>query len=145
MAHLCDILGKGRIITIDIDDTFNNIRPFHPRITYLCGSSTDNEIIKKVENNSTPNMKIIVTLDSDHSKNHVLQELTLYNKFVIKDSYLIVEGSAINGHPTYPTFGPGPMEAIDEFLMCNYDFIIDKSKEKLILTANPKGYLKKDF
>jgi cephalosporin hydroxylase len=146
MDHLCDILGNGKIITIDNNeytDDFDKIRPFHSRIKYLLGSSTDSEIIKIVEANINSNMKILVILDSNHSKDHVLKELKLYNKFVTKDSYLIVEDSSINGHPLYPNYGPGPMEAIDEFLLTNYDFIIDSSKEKFMLTTNSRGYLKK--
>jgi cephalosporin hydroxylase len=69
--------------------------------------------------------------------------MNLYNKFVTKNSYLIVEDSSINGHPVYRDFGPGPMEAIDEFLLTNREFIIDYSREKYMLTTNPKGYLKK--
>ncbi|GAI83537.1 unnamed protein product, partial [marine sediment metagenome] len=87
--------------------------------------------------------KIMVILDSDHSKQNVLNELRIYSKFVTKGSYLIVEDTNINGHPVYPEFGPGPMEAVDDFLKENKDFVVDKNKEKLILTFNPNGYLKK--
>jgi len=54
-----------------------------------------------------------------------------------------VEDSNIGGHPIKPRFGPGPMEAIKEFLEENENFIIDQSKEKFYLTFNPNGYLKK--
>jgi len=44
----------------------------------------------------------------------------------------------------YPSFGPGPMEAIEDFLITNNNnFIIDKSREKFMLTFNPNGYLKR--
>ena len=58
-------------------------------------------------------------------------------------SYLVVEDTNINGHPVKPTFGPGPMEAVEEFLKENGDFAVDKSREKFYLTFNPNGYLKK--
>jgi cephalosporin hydroxylase len=146
MAHLCDMLGNGKIITIDNNsygDDFDTTRPFHQRIKYLLGSSTDPEIIAQLEKSITPDMKVMVILDSDHRKDHVLSEMKLYSKFVTKNSYLIVEDSNINGHPVYSTFGPGPMEAIDEFLLTNNEFIIDVTREKFMLTTNPKGYLKK--
>jgi cephalosporin hydroxylase len=141
MAHICDILGDGRITTIDIAPNAN--RPFHPRINYLTGSSTDPKIIEKLEAKITKNMNVLVILDSDHSKTHVRQELDLYSKFVTKDSYLIVEDGCVNGHPVHPSFGPGPYEAIDDFLLTNKDFVIDESREKFMMTFNPNGYLKR--
>jgi cephalosporin hydroxylase len=141
MAHICDILGNGKIITVDI--TSNSNRPFHQRVEYILGSSIDHNIINYIGSKIDKEMKVLVILDSDHSRNHVRQELELYNKFVTKDSYLIVEDGNINNHPVYPSFGPGPMEAIEDFLINNNNFIIDKSREKFMLTFNPNGYLKR--
>ncbi len=58
-------------------------------------------------------------------------------------NYLIVEDTNINGHPVLKSFGPGPMEAIQEFLARNEDFIIDRNREKFFMTFNPEGYLKR--
>ena len=85
----------------------------------------------------------MVILDSDHGKDHVLNELRTYSPFVTKGSYLIVEDTNINGHPVLHDFGPGPMEAVEDFLKENQNFTVDKSKEKFYLTFNPKGYLRK--
>jgi len=85
----------------------------------------------------------MVILDSDHSKGHVLSELKIYSKFVTKGSYIIVEDTNINNHPVFPDFGPGPMEAVEEFLKENKDFSVDRSREKFYLTFNPKGFLQK--
>jgi cephalosporin hydroxylase len=86
---------------------------------------------------------VMVVLDSDHSKVNVLAELNLYGKYVTRGSYLIVEDTNINGHPGIPDFGPGPMEAVQEFLRGNSQFEIDTSRERLMVTANPNGYLKR--
>ena len=87
--------------------------------------------------------KVLVILDSDHSKAHVLKELQLYSKLVSKGSFLIVEDTNINGNPVYVEHGAGPMEAVQEFMKGNHDFKIDKSCEKYYLTFNPSGYLKR--
>lgn len=141
MAIICDALKKGKIITVDIKQ-FKN-KPKHERITYLTGSSIDKTIITKMKSAVRNKKKILVILDSDHSRDHVLQELQIYSAFVSKGSYLIVEDSNVNGHPVYSDHGPGPMEAIQGFMKNNKNFKIDKSREKLYLTFNPNGYLKK--
>jgi len=140
LASICDLVNNGKVITIDIADKG---RPKHKRITYLLGSSTSKEIIEKVRSLIKGMDKVMVSLDSDHHKEHVLNELRIYSKFVTKGSYLIVEDTNINGHPVLPEFGPGPMEAVEEFLKENKDFVVDKTKEKFYLTFYPNGYLKK--
>jgi cephalosporin hydroxylase len=62
---------------------------------------------------------------------------------VTPGSYLVVEDSNINGHPVYAGFGPGPMEAIDEFIAGNSNYVVDGSRERLMLTAHPKGFLRR--
>jgi cephalosporin hydroxylase len=86
---------------------------------------------------------VVVILDSDHGKDHVLEELRRYAPLVTSGSYLIVEDTNINGHPVLPDFGPGPMEAVETFLSESDDFSVDTTREKLMLTFNPRGYLRR--
>jgi len=118
-------------------------RPKHKRINYVIGSSTSKETVGCIEKFIDDKDKVMVILDSDHRKNHVIKELRIYSRYVSKGYYLIVEDSNINGHPVLKVFGPGPMEAIDEFLVENANFVVDTSREKFYLTFNPKGYLKR--
>lgn len=141
LASMCDLVNTGKVITIDIKE--KEVRPKHKRIKYLLGSSTSEEIVKQVKKFINDKDKVMVILDSDHHKEHVLNELRIYSEFVTKGSYIIVEDTNLNDHPVYPDFGPGPMEAVGEFLKENKEFIVDRSKEKLYLTFNPKGYLRK--
>lgn len=150
MASILDLLHKGRVVTIDLNEQANPAvsaqvpnKPRHPRITYLLGSSTSPEIAEKVKSLIQPGERVMVDLDSDHQAAHVLQELRIYGPLVTKGNYLIVEDTNMNGHPVQPTFGPGPMEAVDQFLGENKDFVIDGGREKFILTFNPRGYLRK--
>lgn len=140
LANVCDAIGKGKIISIDIA---KKLRPKHKRITYLIGSSVSEKIVDKIKTMIKGKDKVLVILDSDHSKSHVLKELEIYSQLVTKGSYLIVEDTNINGHPVFPGFGPGPMEAVEEFLTKNKDFSIDRKREKFYLTFNPKGFLRK--
>ncbi len=140
MASMCDLLNRGRVMTVDIDD---KPRPPHPRVTYLSGSSTSPSILAQFEVARRSVSTCMVVLDSDHSKAHVLEELRLYKRFVSQESYLIVEDTNVNGHPVFPEHGPGPTEAMDSFLSENREFAIDESKHKFLLTFNPRGYLKR--
>jgi cephalosporin hydroxylase len=139
MAHMLDILNNGKVISIDLEDREG--KPQHKRIRYLLGSSTSEDIVALVSSLIDSNEKVMVILDSDHHKKHVLNELRTYSRFVTEGSYLIVEDTNMNGHPVLPKFGPGPMEAVEQFLHENVDFAVDKTQEKFYLTFNPNGYL----
>lgn len=140
-AHLFDLQGLGEVITIDVMERPN--RPEHDRIHYLIGSSSDAEIFSQVQSMIGENKKVMVVLDSDHSRDHVFKEMQLWHSMVSQDSYMIVEDSNVNGYPVRPDFGPGPMEAIIDFLQINNMFNIDNDQEKFLMTQNPRGYLKK--
>ena len=141
LANICDILGKGKIFTIDID--YVKGRPKHKRITYLRGSSTSETLVNQIKKQIKKDDVVLVILDSNHTKKHVLNEMRIYHKIVTEGSYMIVEDTSVNGHPVKTYFGEGPMEAVKTFFKENNDFVIDKSREKFLLTANPNGYLKK--
>ncbi|MCL5436154.1 MAG: cephalosporin hydroxylase family protein [Patescibacteria group bacterium] len=141
LAHLCDLMKKGRVVTVDIKDYPG--RPQHPRIEYVMGSSIDEALIEKIKSGIKPGEKVLVILDSLHRKDHVLRELELYGELVSPGSYMILEDTYLNGHPVYPNFGPGPMEALLEYVPKHPEFEIDNSREKYFVTWNPKGYLKK--
>ncbi len=117
--------------------------PQHPRITYLVGSSTSPEILEQVKGMIPPSDRVMVILDSDHGRDHVLRELELYSDLVSPGSYMIVEDTNVNGHPVLTSHGPGPTEALEEYLRRDRRFVVDRSREKFFFTFNPGGYLRK--
>lgn len=139
LAHILDILGHGAVVSIDVAAL---PRPAHPRITYVQGSSSDAALVTAAIGDR-PRGTCVVILDSDHSEAHVTAELELLAPYVTPGSYLIVEDTNINGHPTYPSFGPGPFEAVQKFLPAHPEFVVDRSREKFLMTFNPGGYLRK--
>jgi cephalosporin hydroxylase len=139
LANICDLLEHGRVISIDIEDPGG--RPEHPRITYLLGSSISQGVLDQVRAQISDHDDVMVILDSDHSRDHVLEELRAYAPMVTPGSYLIVEDTNLNGHPVYPGHGPGPMEAVREYLREAPNFRIDRQREKFLITFNPSGYL----
>jgi cephalosporin hydroxylase len=141
LASCLDLVGNGHVITVDVEATPH--RPDHPRITYVKGSSTDPEVVDSMRQAAAGAATVMVILDSDHSRNHVLAELRAYSPLVTPASYVIVEDSNINGHPVLPGWGPGPHEAIEAFLTAQPQFVRDRGPEKFYLTFNPGGYLRR--
>lgn len=140
-ASLFDLLGRGRVITMDIQDYPD--KPKHPRIEYLLLSSISDEAVRHIKAELKPEDRVMVSLDSNHNEGHVLKELQIYSQLVSKGCYLVLEDTNINGHPVNPSYGPGPMEAVEKFIPTNPNFVIDRSREKFMLTVSPKGYLRR--
>lgn len=141
LATVMDAVGRGRIITVDVEPRAG--RPEHPRIEYLSGSSIAPEIMSVVEEQARLASRVMVLLDSDHTCKHVAAELERYAPLVTPGCYLVVEDTNINGHPVLENFGPGPMEAVEEFLPGHPEFEIDADREQLMMTFNPSGYLRR--
>jgi cephalosporin hydroxylase len=143
LAHMCDAVGAGTVVSVDIDATHAAIRPQHERIRYVLGSSIDPEIFASIKSVAEGKRNVMVILDGDHRCEHVLKELLLYQSLIRPGGYMIVEDTNINGHPTYPEFGPGPWEAVSLFLDTNPPFKVDRTCERFLLTMNPRGYLRR--
>jgi cephalosporin hydroxylase len=141
LAHMLDLLGTGRVVTVDVEPREG--RPAHPRITYVEGSSVDAGIVGRIVDEAARARTVMVILDSDHKRDHVLAELRHLGPLVTPGSFLIVEDTNLNGHPVEPDYGPGPMEAVDAFLAERGDFEVDPRWEKFFLTFSPRGYLRR--
>ncbi len=141
MASIMDLIGTGRVISIDIADPRG--LPAHPRVTLLQGSSVSEAILREVRAMTNGARSVMVILDSDHRAAHVGKELRAYSDLVSVGSYMIVEDTNVNGHPVLPDFGPGPMEAVEEFLTEDRLFTVDERCEKFLMTFNPNGFLRK--
>lgn len=140
-ATIMDQIGHGSILSVDINEPLQKFK--HKRITFLTGSSIDKSIIEQVYKKAESSKKVLLMLDSNHEMNHVLAEMDAYSSLVSKHSYMIVEDTHLNGNPIRPEFGPGPMEAVNVFLTKNRNFEIDTEREKLLLTFNKNGFLKR--
>lgn len=140
LASVLDLLGHGRVITVDVEP--RDGRPEHPRISYVTGSSTDPAIVARVHELAAGG-RAMVFLDSDHRAEHVYGELCAYESLVKPGDYLVVEDTNVNGHPAWPGFGPGPMEALTRFLAERDDFAYDERCARFLMTLNPNGYLRR--
>lgn len=143
---LSQIKPNFKIYTIDTDPHIEKASKFpiwKEHVVSLKGMSTDPSIVDKIKNEIPKGAVVLVTLDSNHSRDNVYKELQIYSQLVTPGSYLVVQDTNVNGHPVYEKFGPGPMEAVNDFLKENHDYVPDRSREKYILTYYPKGWLKR--
>jgi cephalosporin hydroxylase len=143
-ADLLALSGAaGKVITVDVSHDVLQVRE-HPRIEFLRASSAAEDTASRVAR-MIPAQRgpLFMILDSDHTKAHVLRELELLSPLLRRGDYLVVEDTCVNGHPVRPEFGPGPMEALQEFLQANPGlFAADRAREeKFGFTAAPAGYL----
>jgi cephalosporin hydroxylase len=134
--HAADPGHQGRVVTIDTESREGELE--HPRVIKVKASSIAPATVEQVCSMVDPSDRVMLILDSLHSRDHVLAELKAYAPLVTRGCYAVVEDSNTD-YP--PDQGPGPLEAIDEYLRSTDRFEIDRSREKLLLTLNPCGYL----
>jgi cephalosporin hydroxylase len=154
-ASICELIGKGEVIGIDIDIRDHNKTEIlnhrmSKRISMIQGSSIDEAVVKQVAEKAKGKEKILVILDSNHTHEHVLAEIKLYSHFVTKDSYLLVFDTVVEDLPAdiYNNrqwgVGDNPKTAVQEFLKTNNDFIVNSDIDnKLLISVAPGGFLKR--
>ena len=118
------------------------------KIELIEGSSISEETIEKIRKIMTKSSKVIVCLDSNHTKEHVLIELKLYNSFVNPGSYIVVFDTNTSrlaelGACEKRYINNGPKEAVEDFLKVNDNFEIDKYYNKLYISYSINGYLRR--
>lgn len=108
--------SDGLVVSVDIDSMSRQLAS-HDRIRFLVGDSAAPEMVSKaLAMLPAERGPAFLILDSDHSRNHVLRELRAWIPRLKPGDYLVVEDTIVNGHPVRPEHGPGPWEAIEEYL-----------------------------
>lgn len=171
-SSICESLGNGEIIGVDIDIRehnrieIENHRSFN-RITMIQGSSIDQATISKVEKLiKKPNPTILVILDSAHDYNHVYRELELYSKFVSPGSFIVAtDGSqeflieTDRAHRDYPKDyvsnwkEDNSKRAAQDFVRNNSNFEIIETPKRIFseseidfnITLWPSAYIRKNI
>lgn len=144
-----------KVIGIDIDFRKHNREELSKhflsnRIEIVDGSSISNEVVDKVKRISEHYNNVMVLLDSNHTHEHVLEELRKYSELVSVDNYCIVYDTIIESLPNSDftdrpwKVGNNPRTAVDEFLRSNGNFENDSFYEnRSLITVAPGGFLKR--
>lgn len=157
MASLFEAMGNGQVIGVDIDIRAHNrqsieAHPMSKRITLIEGGSVDEDTLNEVRKNIPKGAKVMVVLDSDHSRDHVLAECRAYGALVTEGCYLVVADTIV-GHMDEDIApkkrsklwfrGNEPLAGLNDYLAENDRFEIDPVLNgKLVVSSSPGGYLR---
>jgi cephalosporin hydroxylase len=141
LAHLCDLLDHGAVISVDISQT-RAAQPVrdHPRIRLI--ESEACAAFPMVRDLVHSGDSVLVIEDSAHTFDNTINVLRTYQELIQPGGYFIVEdGICHHGLDVGPS--PGPYEAVEAFLSERDDFEADREREAFFLTWNPKGFLRR--
>lgn len=159
-ACLCHAIGKGKIIGIDCEIRAHNLEEInqHPLKEYLTlieGDSIAADTFSQVKKLIKSTDKVLVILDSNHTYQHVYQELLTYSDLVTSGSYIIVADGIMHDLHDVPRGAShwqaeNPAQAAIDFSKQRQDFILEQPKwlfnESDLennITYYPFGYLRK--
>ena len=135
-ASLCKIMGKGRVIGIDIEVRSHNRKAIESHelssyITLIEGNSINEKIVAQVKSLVKTGEKVFVILDSNHTKQHVLNELEAYHDLVTPGSYIVATDGIMRELHDVPSGNSGwiydnPSTAALEFAQKHPEFIIEQ-------------------
>jgi cephalosporin hydroxylase len=135
-ATLCKAMGRGRVIGVDIEIRPHNRKAIEAHelyefITLVEGNSIDEHTVNTVKSFVHPGEKVIVILDSNHTKQHVLNELRAYSPLVSVGSYIVACDGIMERLVGAPRSSPdwswnNPKAAAEEFVRENDSFIIEE-------------------
>lgn len=135
-ASLCKAMGKGRVIGIDIEIRPHNreaieIHPMSKLITMIEGSSIDPKIVSQVKSLVKPGETVLIILDSNHTKQHVADELEAYHDLVTTGSYIVATDGIMYDLNDVPRGEADwdwnhPADAAKEFADLHPEFIVEQ-------------------
>lgn len=134
LLQIADPQGNAKVVTVDIGKAGWATKQDHPRIEFLLGDSTSSEVVAKIRKLASGAKRVMVTLDSLHTKEHVLKELALYAPLVSKGQFLVVEDTVTIGQP---------QQALDEWLPKHPEFEVDEESNKFFLSFSTNGFLRR--
>ena len=134
-ASLCEAMGNGRVIGVDIEirppnrEALENHR-LAPRITLIEGSSIDDNTISQVKNQIGAKERVLVILDSCHTYAHVSAELAAYAGLVTVGSYIVATDGSMEFLADVPRGQPSwkvdnPARAARDFAAKHTNFVLE--------------------
>ncbi len=138
MANLLDAMGSDApVIGVDVTDRPTAVT--HPRLHWVIGDARSPEVLSEVDSICGGRLGLVIE-DSDHKEHVTVSLLDTYARFVAPGGYFIVEDTIVEALQVPPF--PGPLNAVKQFVAArDGEFVIDRAREKYLMTYNPMGYL----
>lgn len=157
MASILEMMGNGKVIGVDIDIRAHNRdsierHPMSKRVVLIEGGSVDADTLDRVRAEIPAGARVMVVLDSDHSREHVLKECRAYGPMVTEGCFLVVADTLV-GHVTEENApkkrskiwfqGDEPLSALRDYMAECDRFEADAELNgKLVLSSSPGGYVR---
>lgn len=135
-ASLCKLLGKGRVIGVDIEIRPHNrgaieTHELSPYISLIEGSSVEKDTVARVKSLVKPGESALVILDSNHTKDHVARELEAYHGLVGAGSYIVATDGSMRDLYDVPRGRPewnddNPAAAARDFAARHPEFLLEQ-------------------
>lgn len=135
-ASLFKAMGRGRVVGIDVEIRPHNRKAIEahelfPLITLIEGSSIAPDVARRVKSLISPGETVMVILDSNHSKRHVLAELDAYSGLVTPGSYIVATDGSMKDLHDVPRGSAewkqdNPTAAAEEFVRRNPQFTVEQ-------------------
>ena len=159
-ATLCKAAERGRVIGIDVkipgqERGWIESHELAPLITLIEGDSVSADVVQEVSGLIKAGETVLVILDSDHAKAHVLAELEQYSPLVTAGSYIVVTDGVMEELAGVPGGKPewaldNPAAAADEFAAGHPEFeagqppwLFRDSELTENVTYWPRGWLRR--
>jgi len=152
--------SEGRVVGVDIEIRPGNRRAIETHelasyITLIEGDSAAPDVVNRARGVLRPGDKVLVILDSNHTKAHVAKELEAYAPLVTLGSYIAATDGIMGlvhdtprGRPEWVS--DNPTQAASEFAARHSDFVLEEPKWRFneseldrTITAWPGAWLKR--
>lgn len=159
-ASLCQLLQKGRIIGVDVTIRPHNRKAIEShelahRIALVEGDSVHPSVVRRVFEMVRPGESVLVILDSNHCRQHVLRELEAYAPLVTPGSFIVATDGVMREVHDSPRGRPewawdNPTAAASSFASQHPEFVLDvpsgsftESNLREPVTHWPGGWLRR--
>lgn len=135
-AGLCKAMSHGRVIGVDVEIRPNNREAIESHelaslISLVEGDSVQSSTVRRVRELINPGESVLLVLDADHSREHVMAELEAYHDLVTSGSYIVVADGIMEDLASVPRgeddwITNNPASAARDFAARHPEFVLEQ-------------------
>jgi cephalosporin hydroxylase len=140
LASVCELIGHGQVLSIREPA---RVDPAPRSRLHFCTGAPVDPATREHVHSLVGAGNAVVVLGTSTDRAATAAQFEAYADLVGVGSYVVVTDTIVNGHPVWPSFGPGPAEAVKQILARHGEFVPDPEMEKYALSFNPGGFLRR--